>query len=258
MESKQDPREIQDLLRLAKQASKLAGEIIMPLFEESISFTLKKDQTPVTIADQKAEEAISEFLQRETPNYSILGEELGEVARSNSHKWIIDPIDGTQSFVQNIPLFGTLISLEIDEYPVLGIIACHALGETVSAALGFGTSLNEKPVSVTNKHNLKDAITLTTDPQSLYNRTPKGFTSILKEVKQFRSWGDCYGYLAVACGRADIMIDDIINRWDISAPSIIITEAGGKFSTWNQEHLIGTDTIATNGHLHEQVCSILN
>ena len=141
MESKQDPREIQDLLRLAKQASKLAGEIIMPLFEESISFTLKKDQTPVTIADQKAEEAISEFLQRETPNYSILGEELGEVARSNSHKWIIDPIDGTQSFVQNIPLFGTLISLEIDEYPVLGIIAFVGWNK-------IGTSVKDKELVV--------------------------------------------------------------------------------------------------------------
>ena len=136
MANQLDTSELRNLLSVAEEASKLAEDIILPLFTEDISFQLKPDQTPVTIADQKAEEAIWNFLQKETPNYAVLGEELGQSDKVSARKWVIDPIDGTQSFIQKIPLFGTLISLEIDDYPVLGVIACHALKETATAAIG--------------------------------------------------------------------------------------------------------------------------
>ena len=153
-------------------------------------------------------------------------------------------------------MFGTLISLEIDDYPVLGVIGCHALKETATAAIGLGAEVNKRSITVTDKRNFEDAIVLTTDPKSFYNRSKTGFTKIMK-AQQIRSWGDCYGYLAVACGRADIMIDDVINPWDISAASIIVTESGGKFSTWDGVSLLGKDAIATNGLLHTELSEML-
>ena len=200
--------------------------------------------------------ALDKRLQKETPNYAVLGEELGQSDKVSARKWVIDPIDGTQSFIQKIPLFGTLISLEIDDYPVLGVIACHALKETATAAIGLGAEVNKRSITVTDKRNFEDAIVLTTDPKSFYNRSKTGFTKIMK-AQQIRSWGDCYGYLAVACGRADIMIDDVINPWDISAASIIVTESGGKFSTWDGVSLLGKDAIATNGLLHTELSEML-
>tara|TARA_B100000029_G_C17604616_1_gene966998 strand:+ start:3802 stop:4575 length:774 start_codon:yes stop_codon:yes gene_type:complete len=256
MANQLDTSELRNLLSVAEEASKIAEDIILPLYTEDISFQLKPDQTPVTIADQKAEEAIWNYLQKETPNYAVLGEELGQSEKISARKWVIDPIDGTKSFIQKVPLFGTLISLEIDDCPVLGVIACHALKETATAAIGLGTELNKRSVTVTDKKNIEDAIVLTTDPKSFYNRTKTGFSELLR-AQQFRSWGDCYGYLAVACGRADIMIDDVINPWDISAASIIVTEAGGKFSSWDGVDLLGKDAIATNGFLHTELCEIL-
>ena len=256
MANQLETSELRNLLAVAEEASKIAEDIILPLFTEDISFQLKPDQTPVTIADQKAEEAIWNFLQKETPNYAVLGEELGQSDKVSARKWVIDPIDGTQSFIQKIPLFGTLISLEIDDYPVLGVIACHALKETATAAIGLGAEVNKRSITVTDKRNFEDAIVLTTDPKSFYNRSKTGFTKIMK-AQQIRSWGDCYGYLAVACGRADIMIDDVINPWDISAASIIVTEAGGKFSTWDGVSLLGKDAIATNGLLHTELSEML-
>ena len=256
MANQPDTSELRNLLTVAEKAGKIAEEIILPLYTEDISFQLKPDQTPITIADQKAEEAIWNFLQKETPNYAVLGEELGESEKISDRKWVIDPIDGTQSFIQKVPLFGTLISLEINNYPVLGVIACHALKETATAAIGLGAEVNKRPITVTDNKSFEDAIVLTTDPKSFYSRSKIGFTKIMR-AQQIRSWGDCYGYLAVACGRADIMIDDVIKPWDISAASIIVTEAGGKFSTWDGANLLGKDAVATNGLLHAEICESL-
>ena len=120
----------------------------------------------------------------------------------------------------------------------------------------LGKDIRRARKAKVDKRNFEDAIVLTTDPKSFYNRSKTGFTKIMK-AQQIRSWGDCYGYLAVACGRADIMIDDVINPWDISAASIIVTESGGKFSTWDGVSLLGKDAIATNGLLHTELVEML-
>ncbi len=137
--------ELKDLLEIARRAALVAGEVIMPLYNAGTSVELKSDNTPVTIADKNAELAIREFLLRECPSHGVLGEEFPETPGDGRHRWILDPIDGTKSFIHHVPLFGTLIALERDGVPLVGVIACHAVGETASGATGVGlTTANWK------------------------------------------------------------------------------------------------------------------
>ena len=136
-----DP-ELAALLDLARRAAALAGEIVMPLYEQDLTVELKADGTPVTLADRRAEEAMRALLQRETPHYGVLGEEFGETPGDGRHRWVIDPIDGTKTFIHHVPLFGTLVALERDGEPVIGVVACHAVEETAWAARGGGAFLN--------------------------------------------------------------------------------------------------------------------
>lgn len=249
--------DLSNLLEIARRAAALAGDVIMPLYASGTAVELKADRTPVTAADRNAELAIREFLARECPGHGILGEEFGELPGDGRHRWVLDPIDGTKSFTHHVPLFGTLVALERDGLPVVGVIACHAAGETVSAALGLGASLNGEPVRVSAVDRLEDA-TLT---MTSYARTaamhPKGFSSLVSRCGLARAWGDCYGYLMVATGRAEVMLDPEMSIWDAAALYPVITEAGGGFSQWDGTPGVGKSVVATNGLLHEAVLAAL-
>ena len=250
--------ELANLLDLARRAAVIAGEVIMPLYESGTSVELKADRTPVTLADRNAEQAIREFLGRECPGHGIIGEEFGEAPGDGRHRWILDPIDGTKSFIHHVPLFGTLIALERDGEPVVGVIACHAVGETVSAATGLGAWLNGRPARVSTVANLADATVSMTSFKRMPQYEPEAFARITQGAGLVRAWGDCYGYLMVATGRADVMMDPIVNLWDVAALYPIIREAGGRITTWQGEEGPGTSSVATNGALHQQVLSALN
>ncbi|MBI2766429.1 MAG: histidinol phosphate phosphatase [Chloroflexi bacterium] len=250
--------ELAELLRVAERAAVIAGDVIMPLYESALTVELKADRTPVTIADRVAEEAIRAFLERECPAHGILGEEFPEKAGDGRHRWILDPIDGTKSFIHHVPLFGTLVALEVDTVPVVGVIACHAVGETVSAAKGLGTRLNGMPVRVSTTTSLAGATISTTSYSRFRIDHPAGFERLVATGAMLRTWGDCYGYLLVAAGRIDGMLDPEMNLWDAAALYPVLTEAGGRMTTWTGEDRVGGSVVASNGVLHDALLAAVN
>jgi len=250
--------ELANLLDIARRAAAIAGEVIMPLYSAGIPVELKADRTPVTDADRRAELAMREFLLRECPSHAILGEEFGETPGDGRHRWILDPIDGTKSFIHHVPLFGTLVALELDGEPVAGVIACHAAGETAYAARGTGAFINQSPARVSETADLHDATVLMTSFKRLPERHPGAFQRLTAGAGLLRTWGDCYGYLAVAAGRADVMLDPVMNIWDVAALYPVITEAGGRLTTWDGSRSVGDSAVATNGALHDRVISLLH
>ncbi len=249
--------ELAELLEIARRAALVAGEVIMPLYTSGTPVELKADRTPVTEADRNAELAIREFLARECPGHGVLGEEFPETPGDGRHRWILDPIDGTKSFIHHVPLFGTLVALEQDGVPVVGVIACHAAGETASAARGLGAFLNGAPVRVSATHRLEDATLSMTSYSRLSRLHPRAFAALTASCGLARAWGDCYGYLMVASGRADIMLDPEMSIWDAAALYPVITEAGGGFSQWDGSPGVGDSVVATNGVLHDAVLAAL-
>ena len=252
-----DAAELRELMKVALRASELARDVIMPVYQREIHVELKADRTPVTVADRRAEEVIREFLERECPADGVLGEEYGEKAGDGHKRWILDPIDGTKSFIHKVPLWGTLIALEQDGRPVLGLIACHAVGETVVAAKGEGAFLNGSPCHVSAVAAVEGATVTMTSATRMVTELPK-FAALCNSAKLTRVWGDCYGYMMVAAGRADVMIDPIMNLWDLAALYPVIQEAGGRISDVHGGGYPGESVVATNGWLHEAVLASLH
>ncbi|MCY3882912.1 MAG: histidinol phosphate phosphatase [Chloroflexi bacterium] len=252
-----DP-ELEELTGVALRATEVAGGIVMPLYDQRLTVELKADGTPVTEADRRAETAMRELFARETPGFGVLGEEEGESPGDGRHRWVIDPIDGTKSFIHHVPLFGTLVALERDGEPVVGVVACPAVGETAWASRGGGAFLNGEPTRVSDTPSLGEATVLTTSSASLLQRSPEGFARLARDAKLLRSWGDCYGYLAVIAGRAEAMIDPRVNPWDIAPFAVLVEEAGGQLTTWAGVDGAGEDAIATNGRIHRQLLELLN
>ena len=249
--------ELGELLGIARRAAEIARDVIMPLYESGTAVELKEDRTPVTAADRGAEEAIREFLLRECPGHGVLGEEFGETPGDGRHRWILDPIDGTKSFIHHVPLFGTLIALERDGAPVVGVIACHAAGETVYAAEGLGAFLNGEPARVSQTADFSAATVSMTSYSRMSRLYPAAFRTLVDGCGLARAWGDCYGYLMVASGRADVMLDPEMSIWDAAALYPVITEAGGRITTWAGEDRVGESVVASNGLLHEAVLTAL-
>lgn len=250
-----DSSELRHFLEVAREAARLAGQVIMPLYESGTTVELKADRTPVTRADRAAEEALRDFLLREFPSHGFLGEEFGEVAGDGRHRWIVDPIDGTKSFIHHVPLFGTLVALERDGQPAVGVIACHAAGETVSAADGLGAWLGERRARVANTAAFAEATVSMTSFSRMASIRPRAFAALTAagSAGLVRAWGDCFGYLMVATGRADIMLDPEMSLWDAAALYPVVREAGGSITTWDGEDGPGTSVAASNGILHPEL-----
>ena len=245
--------ELGELLAVARQAAVIAGEVIMPLYRAGIAVELKADRTPVTEADRNAEAAIRDFLGRECPGHGIVGEEFGETGGDGRYRWILDPIDGTASFVRHVPLFGTLVALERDGLPVVGVIACHAAGETAYAATGSGAFINGIPIRVSSVADLRESLVCVGSTTGVVRRHPGALERLLGSARWVQTWGDCYGYLMVASGRAEAMLDPVMSLWDVAALYPVITEAGGRITTWSGEDRVGDSSVATNGRLHAAV-----
>lgn len=249
--------ELGDFLLIARRAAEVARDVIMPLYESDLMVELKADRTPVTAADRGAEEAMRAFLERECPAHGVLGEEFGERVGDGRHRWILDPIDGTKSFIHRVPLFGTLIALERDGVPVVGVIACHAVGEIAYAARGEGAWLNGRPVHVSTIPALAQATVSMTSVTGMLQNHPRTLEALTGHVGLLRAWGDCYGYLMVATGRAEVMLDHEMSIWDAAALYPVITEAGGRMTTWDGVDGVGDSVAATNGLIHEELLPLL-
>jgi len=251
---------LKELLNVACEAAYLGGRRTLAYFNAGVSVETKADQTPVTCADREAEEVIRARIARSFPAHAILGEEGGETSGGSSappYRWIIDPIDGTKTFIRGVPLYGVLIGVEVGGRPAVGVVYLPALDEMVAAASGLGCLWNGRTARVSPISHLEDATLLTTSVRSALARSG-AFAQLTAKTKLQRTWGDCYGYVLVATGRAEIMLDPEMKPWD-SAPFLpILEEAGGRFTTWDGKATIwGPDAAATNGALHEQVLDIL-
>ncbi len=248
------------LLEFAVDAAWRTGRVTLAHFQTGIAAETKPDLSPVTVADREAERTARALIEARYPRHGILGEELGETRPEASLRWIVDPIDGTRSFVRGVPLYGVLLALEEDGDAVLGVIHFPALGESVYAARGVGCFWDGRRALVSSVDRLEDALVLTTDA-----RLDPGdeawagaWRRLAGRAATARTWGDCYGHALVATGRAEAMLDPVLASWDAAALRPIVEEAGGVFMdrTGAATHTGGSG-ISTNAALAREIGSVL-
>jgi histidinol-phosphatase len=243
------------LIELAERS----GDLIRPYFANSeVQVETKSDASPVTIADRSAEQLLRDMINRRFPDHGIIGEEFGDERAEAEWVWVLDPIDGTKSFMSACPLFGTLIALLHRGQPVLGAIHQPILRQLMIGD-GHRTTLNEKTVNVRENRPLSAATLLTSDSLNLAKyQNGAAAERLVKSVNLYRTWGDCYGYLLLASGWADVMIDPIMNPWDIAALIPIVRGAGGIITDWQGGDPVKANAIvaATPG-LHAEVLAAL-
>jgi len=248
-----------ELKKFSKYLADESGKIIRNYFRTNISVDSKTDESPVTIADKKAEEKMRELIMKEFPQHGIIGEEFGTHNEHAEYKWILDPIDGTKSFISGTITFGTLIALTKNNEPILGVINQPILNEFL---IGDNNSceLNGVNTEVRNCASLSQATLLTTDHLNIEKyQNAKKFDALIRRVKLYRNWGDCYGYYLVATGYADIMIDPIMNIWDSSAVIPIIRGAKGTITDYHgSDAAKGDSIIAASPEIHKEIISMLN
>jgi histidinol-phosphatase len=250
---------LRPMLDFAVDAAWQAGKITLEYFQTATAVERKADASPVTLADRRAEEKLRECIQRAFPDHGILGEEFGEVAGRTPYRWVLDPLDGTRSFIQGVPLYGVMMGLEYHSQAVLGVVHFPALGETVYAAKGESCYWNGRRAHVSKVSQLEEAVVLATSVQSLYEqgRGPV-FETLQGRTRLQRTWGDCYGHILVATGRAEVMLDPILQIWDCAALRPILEEAGGTFTDWHGTAThTGGNGLSTNGHLFQPVMEII-
>jgi histidinol-phosphatase len=248
-----------DLMQAAADVARKAGDVALDFFRRGIAVDTKGDGTPVTVADRTAEWTARQWLEEHFPQDGILGEEFGETRAGAKRRWILDPIDGTKTFIRGVPLWGTLIAVTEGEHVLAGAAYFPAVNELVVASPGLGCFWNGSATRVSSQENLAQAVVLCTDERFLQNPA-KGaaWQQLSRRASLSRTWGDCYGYLLVATGRAEVMVDEGLAPWDAAALQPIIEEAGGVFTDWKGHRTaFGGDGIATNAVLSERVREIL-
>lgn len=239
-----------DLLRFATEIVAAAGELTQRYFRSSdLEVVAKADGSPVTIADQQAEQLIRDAIAAEFPNDAIMGEEYGATDAPSGRQWVIDPIDGTKSFTAGVPLYANLLAVIDDGVPVLGVLNLPAVDEMLAAVVGHGATCNGDSIRVSDKSRLTGSYVMT----SSVRFWPEPFLQrVLDEGMILRTWGDAYGYAMVATGRAEAMIDPRANLWDVAPIGVILSEAGGEFTDLEgNERVTAGNGIGTNGVLHD-------
>lgn len=241
------------------EVARTAGDITNAYYGKNPEIHTKADGSPVTVADLAAEQTAREWIEERFPSDGIVGEELPPVRPDAARRWLLDPIDGTYTFLQQVPLWGTLVAVAEGESVIAGAAYFPALDEIIVAANGEGCWWNGSRARVSSVAALAEARLVTTDARFMRDRSRRERWMRLQEgARTMRTWGDCYGYLLVATGRADIMVDDVISDWDGAALMPIVTEAGGEFTDWRgRPTAFGRDAIATNAALSGIVREIL-
>lgn len=247
------------LLQAVTELARIAGDEANRFFRHDIAVELKGDGSPVTAADRSAETVARNWIRSRYPEDGILGEEFGLENDSAPRRWLLDPIDGTKSFIHGVPLWGTLVAVVEGERVLAGAVYAPPTRELVAAASGEGAWFNGERTFVSTTATLADATMLTTDDRFPGRPARKARWEQLADATRIvRTWGDCYGYLLLATGRADIMVDDLMNPWDAAAVQVVVEEAGGRFTDFRgRSTSFGGDSIATNAALDMSVRSIL-
>ncbi len=249
-----------ELKAFIEELAQLSSEIIVPNFgDPSLEVVSKADESPVTFADREAERVMRELIESRYPDHGIIGEEYGNVREDAEFVWVLDPIDGTISFTAGCPLFGTLIGLLENGEPKLGCINQPVLKQ-LCIGDGKTTTLNGKPATVRSGRSIAESTLLTTDVGNVEKyQNGELFHQLRSEVKVSRTWGDCYGYLLVACGFADAMVDPILNPWDLLPLIPVIEGAGGVITGWDGNVAKASESaIAACPELHAEIQKKLN
>lgn len=243
-------------LEAARDAADAAAQVIRTLYQKNLQITTKADATPVTEADVRAEEAIRSVLTKRFPSYGFYGEETGQHAIDAESVWLVDPIDGTKSFVRECPFFSTQIALMREGRFVLGVSSAPAYGELAWAEEGGGAFLNDKPIRVSRVSDLAGSIISTGNLKTLA-RSPgwSRFGDLIGRVSRVRGYGDFVHYHLLARGSLDIVIESDVHILDVAALTVIVREAGGTFTDLRggPVGLQTTTVLATNGLLHGTV-----
>lgn len=253
------------LRRAAFDLAREVGDYTLEHFGELLDIEDKADGSPVTRVDRGAELLLRKGIAARFPTHGILGEEFDETKGTDPIRWILDPIDGTRSFMRGVPLYAVLIGVEVEDEPVVGVAHVPALGETVTAARGEGALWYRPgaeapvPARVNDQTRLERSAVLTSDP-TMSRTSPhgSGWMALTEEADMTRSWGDAWGHILVATGRAEVMVDPYLSPWDAGPLLTILTEAGGRFTDLSGAAGIhGGSGLSTNGHLHDQVLELL-
>lgn len=252
---------LNEFISFANTIADKSAEIIMQYFRSRFTIETKKDSTPVTIADKKCEEKIRTLISNKYPNHGIIGEEYEEINHSSEFTWVIDPIDGTQSFIAGHKDFGTLIALLKNKKPILGIINCPAHQERWLGIEKQPTTLNGNIVTTSKIEKLKNSYAFTSGLYFNDKMFRASFDKIIEKAKYYRFGGDCYMYGMLATGLIDIVIEDTLKAWDYMALVPVIEGAGGIVSDkYNNAITLNSDGsfVATaNPQLHKEVIEIL-
>jgi len=258
-------------LAFAIEVAVRAGRATLAYFQTGTSVELKSDATPVTVADRIAERLIRDKIERAYPDDAILGEEEGAQGDS-PNRWVLDPIDGTKSFVCGVPLYATLLAYEeagisdsgsrISDLrggdggyrPILGVCYFPALDELLYAEKGEGAFWNGRPARVSEAKTITGAAIASGSMGTMVKAGRfEGLRMLESKALAARTWSDAYGHALVATGRVAAMIDPIVARWDVSAMSVIVREAGGRFTDFEGDDALADEAISSNGHVHREV-----
>ncbi len=243
-----------DELHALLEGADAADAVLKKYFRQPFAIRTKADGSFVTPADQESEKAVLGVLQKHFPEYGFLAEESGQVGDQN-HRWVIDPLDGTHSFIRGLPFFGPLLAYEENGVVQAGVVSLPMLGERVFASKGNGCFWNGKKCRVSDVATLENAYLNCELTRSAREGYGESLAQLAQTVHQERGYADVYGYFAVATGQADVFIEGYPHAWDVAAPTICIEEAGGHVSK-----LPGRKnglSVASNGALHPSVCDVL-
>jgi len=247
-------------LTAALEAARAAAEVINEYYRHNPDVRVKPDQSPVTEADVRAEETIRAALARTFPGYGFYGEETGRHAPGAESIWLVDPIDGTKSFVREMPFFSTQIALMRAGELVLGVSNAPAYGELAWAERGGGAYLNEQRIRVSAVATLEQSFISTGNLKSVTQPPHWGrLGALFARVARVRGYGDFVHYHLLARGSLDVVIESDVNILDIAALTVIVREAGGRFTDLDNREigLATTSVLATNGVLHAEVLTAL-
>lgn len=244
---------------LAVTVAKEAGQLALRYFDTNVTVEWKKDQSPVTIADREAEDLLRKRLLGAFPKDGFLGEEFGNTPGISGFRWIVDPIDGTRNFVRSIPLWATLIGLEYREEQIVGVAELPALAQSYRAFRGEGAFRNDRRINVSKVSELAEAVMFYSSLSWFIKANRQDvFLELVKRVQRQRGFGDFYGFLLVAQGSGELMVEHGVHVWDVAAIKPIVEEAGGRFTDWEgQPSIHRPDVLASNGVLHKEILRLL-
>ena len=251
----------QQLIKLANKCADASGKIIKKYFRKKIKINLKKDNTPFTKVDIEAEKIIRELILKQEPNCGFVGEETGTINMNKEYCWVVDPLDGTKSFITGKPSFGTLIGLLKNNKPVLGILNQPILNERWVGIAGVETKYNNRKVRVRKCKSIKGAKMYATSPMMFQGRNKKIYKNVRAKIGECLFGADCYSHGLMSLGFVDVILEANLKPWDYIASASIISGAGGKITDWNDNDLnLQSDgrILATgDSNIHKQIIKII-